>query len=519
MTDTILQRQHIQEKIKSAIENLNGWMYADEYRHYILGLIFCKFLSDKLHNFADSILERDGIVFSDLDETTENGREILAAVRSATIDELGCFLMPSELFSVIAAKGSQEGAFILDDLKALLSNIEQSALSECGYEEFDGLFNDLDLTSPKLGRTEEEKNSLISSILSELNRIDLLISDVQSDVLGDAYEYLISKFASGARKSAGEFYTPQTVSKILARIVSHGKTQLKSVYDPTCGSGSLLLRVAREVPNVGTFYGQEMSITTCNLARMNMILHGVHYTGFDIRQGNTLEDPQHWDLRAEAIVANPPFSAKWAADEEYGYDERFAPYGRLAPKSKADYAFVAHMLHHLDDNGTMAVVLPHGALFRGGAEGEIRKQIIQKNLLDAVIGLPSKIFYGTSIPSCIMVFRKNRQTRDVLFVDASQCFEKGRAQNYLREVDVDRITDTYSDRIFEARFSYLATSDEIVANGWNLNIPRYVDTQEAEALRDLSSIARESRATIAKGKILDDEIRAACLALGLESPV
>ncbi len=229
-------------------------------------------------------------------------------------------------------------------------------------------------------------------------------------ILGDAYEYLIGQFASGAGKKAGEFYTPQAVSTILARIVTTGKQRIKSVYDPTCGSGSLLLRVAREVEHVGDFYGQEMNHTTYNLARMNMILHGVHYRNFDLKQEDTLEHPQHQDKRFEAVVANPPFSAKWSANKLFESDDRFARYGRLAPKSKADFAFVQHMLYQLGENGTMTVVLPHGVLFRGAAEGHIRRYLIEEqNWLDAVIGLPANIFYGTSIPTSILVFKKCRE--------------------------------------------------------------------------------------------------------------
>jgi len=300
-----------------------------------------------------------------------------------------------------------------------------------------------------------------------LDAIDFALEDADSDVLGDAYEYLIGQFASGAGKKAGEFYTPQQVSTILSRIVTTGKTRLRSVYDPTHGSGSLLLRVAKEVEEVGDFFGQEMNRTTYNLARMNMILHGVHYRNFDLRQEDTLEHPQHMGMQFEAIVANPPFSAKWSARALFQQDDRFSQYGKLAPASKADYAFVCHMLAHLDDNGTMAVVLPHGALFRGGAEGVIREYIIrEKNWLDAVIGLPANIFYGTGIPTCIMVFKKCRETDDVLFVDASTCFEKGKNENRLRDEDVDRIVDTFRTRREEARFSHRASRAEIAGNDY-----------------------------------------------------
>jgi len=342
-------------------------------------------------------------------------------------------------------------------------------------EDFDNLFEDLDLTSTKLGRTNEARNTLISKVLVHLDGIDFQLESADSDVLGDAYEYLIGKFASGAGKKAGEFYTPQQVSTILAKIVTTGKTRLRSVYDPTCGSGSLLLRVAKEVKDVNDFYGQEMNRTTYNLARMNMILHGVHYRNFDIKQEDTLEHPQHEGQLFEAIVANPPFSAKWSANKIFESDDRFSEYGRLAPGSKADFAFVQHMLHHLDEDGTMAVVLPHGVLFRGGAEGAIREFLIKRNWLDAVIGLPANIFFGTGIATCILVFRKCKETDDVLFIDASSCFEKGKNQNFLLDTHVDRIIGAYSERADEEHFSHVTTPAEIKGNDLNLNIPRYVD--------------------------------------------
>ena len=315
-------------------------------------------------------------------------------------------------------------------------------------EDFGNLFEDLDLTSSKLGKSENDKNELIVKVLSSLDEIDFDIANDESDVLGDAYEYLIGQFASGAGKKAGEFYTPQQVSKVLAQLVIQGKDKIKSVYDPTCGSGSLLLRVAKEVGEVSSFYGQEMNPTTYNLCRMNMIMHDVHYKRFDIKNEDTLGKPQHEDMRFEAIVANPPFSANWNANPLFMSDDRFSAYGRLAPKSKADFAFVQHMIHQLADNGTMACVLPHGVLFRGAAEGHIRKYLIEdRNYLDAVIGLPANIFYGTSIPTCILVLKKERTHKDnILFIDASQHFEKVKTQNYLREEDINGIIDTYTNR-------------------------------------------------------------------------
>jgi type I restriction enzyme M protein len=517
MTDE--QKKKLEQKLWDIANTLRGKMGADEFRDYILGFIFYKYLSERMNLYADRILGEDGVAYTDIPEGKPQGEAVLEAVRDASLEALGYFLRPSELFTAVARRGA-EGQFILGELQTILNNIERSTMGTESEEDFDHLFEDLDLSSTKLGRSEEAKNDLISKVLTHLDAIDFALDDADSDILGDAYEYLIGQFASGAGKKAGEFYTPQEVSTILARIVTTGKSRLRSVYDPTCGSGSLLLRVAREVGQVDDFFGQEMNRTTYNLARMNMILHGVSYRNFNLRQEDTLEHPQHEGMLFEAIVANPPFSAKWAARPVMLSDDRFAQYGRLAPASKADFAFVQHMLAHLDDNGTMAVVLPHGALFRGGAEGAIREFIIrEKNWLDAVIGLPANIFYGTSIPTCLMVFKKCRETEDVLFVDASGCFEKAKNQNYLREGDIDQIVTAYRTRAVVARFSHRASRAEIAGNDYNLNIPRYVETFEAAAAMDLAAVTAELRAVEADMAGIDAQLRAFCAELGLESPV
>jgi len=491
------QKKQLEQQLWNIANTLRGKMNADEFRDYILGFIFYKYLSEKMFRYADFILKQDGIKYSDIKEETAKGKEYIEAIKEEALSKLGYFLKPSELFSEVAKRGNSdkegENNFILEDLQKILNNIQLSTMGTESEDDFDNLFEDLDLTSTKLGRTESAKNELIAKVLSHLDKIDFHLENTELDVLGDAYEYLIGQFASGAGKKAGEFYTPQEVSKVLAKLVTTGKSKLKSVYDPTCGSGSLLLRVAREVQEVSNFYGQELNRTTYNLARMNMILHDVHYRKFDIKQEDTLEHPQHIDKKFEAIVANPPFSAQWSASPLFMTDDRFSQYGRLAPSSKADFAFVQHMIHHLAENGTMAIVLPHGVLFRGGAEQHIRKYLIEdRNYLDAVIGLPANVFYGTSIPTCILVFKKCRENpEDVLFIDASQYFEKVKNQNVLREPDIDKIISTYRDRIEEDKYSKRATLKEIAGNDYNLNIPRYVDTFEAEDSIDINKLADE----------------------------
>ena len=494
------QRKQLESQLWNIANTLRGKMGADEFRDYILGFIFYKYLSERMHQFADEILKNDDFSFTEIDENTAEGKEYLEEIESNSIERLGYFLKPSELFSNIAAKGSQKtDNFILEDLTRILKHIEGSTMGHDSEEDFEGLFEDLDLGSSKLGKTENQKNDLVARVLTHLDEINFRLDDADADILGDAYEYLIGQFASGAGKKAGEFYTPQEVSTILAKIVTTGKTSLKSVYDPTCGSGSLLLRVAKEVDEVDGFYGQEMNPTTYNLARMNMILHGVHYKRFDLRNEDTLEHPapEHTELRFEAVVANPPFSANWSASAIHENDDRFSAYGKLAPKTKADFAFVQHMAHHLDINGTMACILPHGVLFRGAAEGHIRRYLIEDcNWLDAVIGLPANIFYGTSIPTCILVLKKQRQNlNDILFIDASgeENFKKVGNHNQLRSKDIERIVSTYRARDVKGvdKYSHVAELSEIAENDYNLNIPRYVDTFEEEEPIDLTKLSEK----------------------------
>lgn len=519
------QKKLLEQQLWNIANTLRGKMNADEFRDYILGFIFYKYLAEKIEIYANSILKTDNIVFSEIDENTEEGKEIVEELRKMTLESLGYFLKPSELFSALAKKGNneEEGVdnFILEDLQKILINIQLSTMGTESEEDFDNLFEDIDLNSTKLGKTTDQRNEIIAKIFLHLNKIDFKLEDSEIDVLGDAYEYLIGEFASNAGKKAGEFYTPQQVSSILAKLVTTGKTKLRSVYDPTCGSGSLLLRVAKEVDMVNEFYGQELNRTTYNLARMNMILHDVHYRNFDIKQEDTLEYPQHTDKEFEAIVANPPFSAKWSANSRFLTDDRFSQYGKLAPKSKADFAFVQHMIHHLAENGTMAMVLPHGVLFRGAAEGHIRQYLIkERNWLDAVIGLPANMFYGTSIPTCILVFKKCRENpNDVLFIDASKDFDKIKTQNQLSPKHINKIVDTYRERKdFIDKYSYKATLEEIAENDYNLNIPRYVDTFEAEEPIDIKTLANELKnldLEMEKTNILIEDF---CKELNIETP-
>ena len=523
------QKKLLETQLWGIANILRGKINANQFQDYILGFIFYKYLSEKMQKFADKVLVPDGLQYIALEEGKHDN--FLEGVKDAAIEELGFFLKPAELFSSLAQKGNakktqggnddeSEATFILEDLARILSNIEKSTMGSDSEEDFDNLFYDIDLNSTKIGRTVGDRNQVIVRIITALDAIDFDLDNTEGDVLGDAYEYLIGQFAEGAGQKAGEFYTPQAVSSILAKIVTTGKSRLKSVYDPTCGSGSLLLRVAKEVQEVAHFYGQEQNRTTYNLARMNMILHNVSYHDFTIKHEDTLERPQHRDLRFEAIVANPPFSAQWSANPLFMNDERFSQYGRLAPRTKADFAFIQHMVHQLDDNGIMACIAPHGVLFRGAAEGHIRKYLIEdRNYIDAVIGLPANVFYGTSIPTCILVLKKCRENPEaILFIDGSKEFEKVKNQNVLRDRHIDKIADTYRDRQAIDKFSALVPLEQVKANDYNLNIPRYVNTfEEAESI-DINAVALELKALDQAMAETDKTLTDFCRELGINTP-
>ncbi|OED53930.1 type I restriction-modification system subunit M [Aliivibrio fischeri] len=513
-------QQELKKQLWNIANTLRGNMSADDFRDYILGLIFYKYLSDKLNRYANELLSEDGIQFAQIDEKSEKGKEYLEAVQEEALDKLGYFFKPSELFHVVAEAGAN-GEFILDDVRDVLNDIEQSTMGADSADDFNGLFDELDLTSNKLGKTPDARNKLIAKVLEHLDNIDFHLENSEIDILGDAYEYLIGMFASGAGKKAGEFYTPQMVSKLLAKLVTLDNPNLKSVYDPTCGSGSLLLRVAKEANNPDLkFYGQEQNPSTYNLARMNMIMHDVHYNRFDIQNDDTLEAPAHIEQRFSAVVANPPFSAGWSANPLHLNNERFSDYGKLAPKGKADFAFVQHMIYQLDDNGTMAVVLPHGVLFRGAAEGHIRQHLIkEKNYLDMVIGLPANIFFGAAIPTVVLVLKKNRNVDDdVLFIDASQRFEKGSNTNFMRECDLEEIMSAVIKRENIDRFSFIANSKDLEENDYNLNIPRYVDTFEEEVIVDLKGVSQRLIKNDIAMREVDESIMSFCAELKIDPP-
>lgn len=513
------QKQGLKKQLWNVANDLRGKMNADEYRDYILGFIFYKYLSEKMEIYANNLLKPDNLDYATLNEDLDSNEEYVIAVKEQAVNDLGYFLRPDELFHHVAIQGGVNPDDLIETLERILNSIEHSTMGADSEEDFEKLFSELDLNKVQLGKTVVERGKLIAKVLLHLDKIDFRLEDAQVDVLGDAYEYLIGEFASGAGKKAGEFYTPQEISELMARLVTLGKKRIKTVYDPTCGSGSLLLRIGRHV-EVGQYFGQESINTTYNLARMNMILHDVRFDRFNIKQEDTLEHPQHAEFRFEAVVANPPFSAHWSANPLHLQEDRFSQYGKLAPASKADYAFIQHMIYQLDENGTMTVVMPHGVLFRGAAEGHIREFLIkEKNYLDAVIGLPANLFYGTSIPACILVFKKCRENpSDVLFIDASKHFEKGKNQNRLREIDIVKIVETYQERKDTDKYSHVASLDEIQENDYNLNIPRYVDTFEEEEPVDLAKVTEEIKKIDSEMGDVDKKIADYCKELGIESP-
>lgn len=510
--------EELQQKLRSqlwAVANaLRGNMSASDFMYFSLGFIFYKYLSEKIELYANDILTEDGITFKDV--WTGDDEELRLVVKEECIQNLGYFIEPEYLYSSIIDSISKKEN-ILPQLERSLKKIEDSTIGQESEDDFGGLFSDIDLASPKLGKTADDKNRLISEVLVTLNGIDFGLKEAgEIDILGDAYEYMIGQFAAGAGKKAGEFYTPQEVSQILAEIVTTGKVRLRDVYDPTCGSGSLLLRTAKN-GKADSIFGQEKNPTTFNLCRMNMLLHGVKYNDFDIQNGDTLEADAFGDRQYDAVVANPPFSADWSAAEKFNNDDRFSKAGVLAPKSKADYAFILHMIYHLNDGGTMACVAPHGVLFRGAAEGKIRQFLIEKkNYIDAIIGLPANIFYGTSIPTCILVMKKCRKEDDnILFIDASKEFEKIKTQNKLRLEHIQKIIGTYRERKEIDKYSHCATLQEIKDNDYNLNIPRYVDTFEEEEEIDIQAVMAEIKELEAKRADLDKQINVYLKELGL----
>jgi len=466
----------IENRIWAIANKLRNKIEPDEFKSYCLGFVFYKFLSEKQNLYADEILKNDKRKFLDLKLNNKEDKKLIKIIEEESISNLGYHLDIEDLFFNVCKKISN-GDFILDTLSKIFRKIENSTKGTESEESFEGLFDDIDLTSRKLGKSEEDKNKLISSILIELDKIKFSLVDYNQDILGDVYEYLISQFASNAGKKAGEFYTPQQVSKILSSITLGSVNTAKEVYDPTCGSGSLLLGLLRKNKKIKCCYGQESTGTTYNLSKMNMILNGLHYRRFNIKHDDTLEKPQHMDKKFDIIVSNPPFSSKWKPNASLINDIRFKPYGVLAPDSKADFAFVAHMLHHLNKDGIMCVILSRGSLYRESVETNLRKTFIEKyNYLDGIIGLPKNIFYISKAPTCILIFKKNRKANEkIILIEAEKLYKKAPKRNIITDEHVSRITDIYLGRKEIRKLSKNVDKKEFFENNFNLNISKYVD--------------------------------------------
>lgn len=493
------EREQLFRALWNVADLLRGAMTADNFRDYMLSLLFYRNISARYESAARLELGNDlpdgKPLFAWYDENTSD----VAEFEDMMLKSTHYIIKPQYLWSAIYELARTQDDSLLTELKDSFRHIEEESFKGA----FKGLFSEINLDSEKLGKDRAARNKMMCNIITKLEE-KLIEFDERGDILGDAYEYLIGQFAAGSGKKAGEFYTPQQVSSILSRIVTLDcqdpatghKKELSSVLDFACGSGSLLLNVNNELKKhggkIGKIYGQEKEVTTFNLARMNMLLHGLHDSEFEIFHGDTLTND--WPLLKDsnpvkpvtfdAVVANPPFSLKWDPDDETSKDPRFQNFG-VAPKSAADFAFLLHGFNYLSDSGTMAIILPHGVLFRGGTEATIRQKLITDDNIDCIIGLPSNLFYSTGIPVCIIVLKKCRKTDDVLFINAAENYDKDKKQNTLSEEHIGRIIDTYRFRKEEDRYSRRVNPREIVENDYNLNITRYVSLTQEEAPVDL----------------------------------
>lgn len=509
------EAQDITSELWAMANELRGNMDASEYRNYILGFMFYRYLSERQEQY-----QKNADLFDLQDKETINDAYVKAVKEDPdslkdyledAADSLGYAIAPQYTWATINQK-VEDGTITATDFQEMFDDFNRNAqINKEARQDFSGIFTDMNLNNSRLGNNMSSRARALNNIVKMVNKFNYNDADGH-DILGDVYEYLIAKFASSSGKKAGEFYTPHEVSKLLAELATsdfNGIDHQFTVYDPAMGSGSLLLTVQDVLKHKGyegrvSFFGQELNTTTYNLARMNLMMHGVEYQNMDLRNADTLEmdwpdgmdsDGVDHPRNFDAVVANPPYSAHWDNNERKMKDPRFRDFGRLAPKSKADFAFVLHAIYHLSNEGKMAIVLPHGVLFRGGAEGTIRKTLIEKNYLDAVVGLPAKLFYSTSIPTVILVFSKHRTNKDIFFIDASSDFEKGKNQNVLRQQDIDKIVETYKKREDVDKYAHKADLDEIKENEFNLNIPRYVDTFEEEPPVDVDKLVSDIQST------------------------
>lgn len=525
MTDTNTyqaQANELSQKLWAIANDLRGQMDASEFKNYILGVIFYRYLSERTEMYMTDLLKNDdGITY----EEAFADDEYRPVVEEWSLSKLGYVIRPENLFRNLIRKitkfENDADKFSVEDFEKAINDLVGSTMGHESNKAFDGLFNDMRLQDSRLGETVSDRTEMIGRVMVRVSDIDFDLQDSQFDVLGTAYMILIGLFASDAGKKGGEFFTPAGPSKLCATLAALGLDEAKTVGDCTCGSASMLLEVQKHLTTgkVGHFYGQELNATTYNLSRMNMIMHGIDWQNFDIYKGDTLKDDKYGDIKMTVQVCNPPYSLKWSADKQFEDDPRYSGAGKLAPKGQADLAFVEHMIYHMDeDDGRVAVLLPHGVLFRGGAEETIRKYIIKDlNRLDAVIGLPANLFHGTGIPVCVLVLKckRNGNAGNILFIDASKEFKAGKNQNVLEQEHIDKIVEAYEKRIDVDKFAHVAEMSEIVENGYNLNIPRYVDTFEEEEPVDLEAVRAEIRRLDVETKIAIDKVESMLKQLGL----
>ena len=516
------QAADLSSQLWAIANDLRGGMDANEFRNYILGTIFYRYLSERTEMYMEEILKEDGLTY----EQAFTDEDFKPIVEQWSLEHLGFIIRPENLFRelnrrIIKPNGDAD-KFSVEDYERAVNELTGSTLGHKSEKAFEGLFNDMRLQDTRLGDTVSERTEKIGKVIAKIGEIDMNLQDQQFDVLGTAYMILIGLFQSGAGKKGGEFFTPTGPSKLCATLATLGLDEAKTVGDCTCGSGSMLLETQKHLTKqkVGHFYGQENNPTTYNLARMNMLMHGVDYQNFDIYKGDTLvNDMYGGDLKLTVQVCNPPYSLKWSADSKYLDDPRYSGVGKLAPKSHADFAFLQHMVYHMDEtDGRVAVLLPHGVLFRGGAEEDIRKYLIKDlNRLDAVIGLPANLFHGASIPVVVLVLKskRNGNSGNILFIDASKEYKPGKVQNELTDENIQKIVETYEKRVDVERYAHVATIDEIIENGWNLNIPRYVDTSEEEEEIDIAVVKTELADITAKKQAAIDKVNSTMKELGL----
>ena len=516
------QAADLSSQLWAIANDLRGGMDANEFRNYILGTIFYRYLSERTEMYMQDILKEDGLTY----EQAFSDADFKPIVEQWSIEHLGYIIRPENLFrelnrKIIKPNGDAD-KFSVEDYERAVNELTGSTLGHKSEKAFEGLFNDMRLQDTRLGDTVSERTEKIGKVIAKIGEIDMNLQDQQFDVLGTAYMILIGLFQSGAGKKGGEFFTPTGPSKLCATLATLGLDEAKTVGDCTCGSGSMLLETQKHLTKqkVGHFYGQENNPTTYNLARMNMLMHGVDYQNFDIYKGDTLTNDMYGDdLKLTVQVCNPPYSLKWSADSKYLDDPRYSGVGKLAPKSHADFAFVQHMVYHMDEtDGRVAVLLPHGVLFRGGAEEDIRKYLIKDlNRLDAVIGLPANLFHGAAIPVVVLVLKskRNGNSDNILFIDASKEFQSGRDQNELTDANIKKIVDAYVGRNDIPKYAHLASMQEVIDNNYNLNIPRYVDTSEEEEEIDLAQVKSELADIIEKKQAAIDKVNATMKLLGL----